>query len=95
MSDIRATGNNSLKVNIVTIDMNQCILFMQERTKWSFRSAPSLQGWKRKLFVENVYDTVAWTATEASKNGYLNIYTLSGSQTLLEKAFFGYTNICV
>lgn len=58
MSDIRATGNNSLKVNIVTIDMNQCILFMQERTKWSFGSAPSLQSWKKKLSVENVYDTV-------------------------------------
>jgi len=31
---------------------------MQEKTKWSFRSASSLQGWKGKLSVETVYDTV-------------------------------------
>lgn len=58
MSNARATGNNSLKVNIVTIYMNQYILFMQERTKWSFRSAPSLKSWKGKLAIENAYDTV-------------------------------------
>lgn len=62
MSDARATGNNSINL----IYTSQYILFMQERTKWNFRPAPSQKGLEGKaIYWKCVWH--CWIGTIASK----------------------------